>query len=215
MYRSTALLSTALGLVTLAGCSGFDEDNAAIQIRETFCQGWPYGCTENTVVEIGKVRETLHGRQVEFKVVDGDDETATLQSAYFEREDDEWRLLFFEPPFSKQFTREENRAIDDRHKLEKQLMDLKAAQKWFTTIYRRYASNLAELDSVSYHPPGPALKMTVEQGGSGWRGEVESQYTRCVLEVPRQQLPSCEGLSAAQGAGTSSGPLSTAFGEGS
>lgn len=214
MRRSTVFFLVSCGLVSFAGCGGFDEDAAALQVRQAFCEGWPYGCTENTVVEIGDVRETPHGRQVEFKVVDGDDETATLKAAYLEPEDDKWTFVFFEPPFSKQFAVETSRVDKDHRDLKEQLMDLKAAQKWFTSIYGRFALSLAELDSVSYKPPETPIQMTAPQGGDGWRGELASPYVRCVLEVPSQQLPTCESLATAPDTGTSTGPLSTAFGEG-
>jgi len=213
MHRSTAFFLVSCGLISLAGCGGLDEDAAALQIRQAFCDGWAYGCTENTVVEIGAVRETPHGRQVEFKVVDGDDETTTLKAAYLELEDDKWTFMFFEPPFSKQFAGETSHIERDNRELKEQLMDLKAAQKWYTSIYGRFALNLAELDSVSYKTPERAIEMTASQGGDGWRGEIASLYVHCVLEVPSQQLPTCENLASAPNAGTPAGPLSAAFGE--
>ncbi len=207
-----ALPFVIVSLLLAAACGSFDEDTAAVQIRQAFCEDWPYGCTESTMVEVGKVRETRYGRQVEFKVVDGDDETATLKAAYFEEKDGEWTFLLFEPPFSEKFALERSRVVQDQMDFEEQLMDLKAAQRWFTTIYGRFARSLAELDSVSYDPPDTPLQMTVGPEGNSWRGVIKSQYARCVLEVPNQQLPDCEGL-AALNTGTPSGPLSTAFGE--
>ena len=70
-----------------------------MQIRDRFCGGWPYGCTDSTRVEVEGVEKTNRGRQVEFRVVDGDDRSAKLASAYFELDDDVWRFLFFENPF--------------------------------------------------------------------------------------------------------------------
>ena len=213
MRRSTAFFLLSCGLVSVAGCGGFDEDSAAIEIRQAFCDGWAYGCTEDTVVEIGTVSETPHGRQVEFKVVDGDDETAILKAAYLELKEDEWKFMFFEPPFSKQFAEETSRIESDQRELKEHLMDLKAAQKWFTSIYGRFALNLSELDSVSYKAPERTLEMTASLGGDSWRGQAASRYVHCVLEVPSQQLPICENLTNAPNSGTPSGPLSTAFGE--
>jgi hypothetical protein len=212
MSRWKALPLVAVSLLWIVGCDSFDDDSAAVQIRQAFCEGWPYGCTDNTVVEVGKVRETRYGRQVEFRVVDGEDRTGTLKAAYFEEKDGEWAFLLFEPPFSERFAREKSRVVDDQREFEEQLMDLKAAQKWFNTIYGRFARSLAELDSVSYEPPGTPLEMTVGPEGNSWSGVVKSQYARCILEVPRRQLPSCQGL-AALNTGTPSGPLTTAFGE--
>jgi hypothetical protein len=213
MHRSTAFLLLSIALVSVAGCGGLDEDSATLQIRQAFCEGWPYGCTEDTVVEIGDVSETPHGWQVAFKVVDGDDQTAILKAAYLELEEDEWKFMFFEPPFSKQFAEETSRVERDQRELKEHLMDLKAAQRWFTSIYGRFALNLSELDSVSYKAPERTLEMTASEGGDSWRGQAASRYVHCVLEVPSQQLPTCENLVNAPNSGTPSGPLSTAFGE--
>jgi len=213
MHRSTGLFLLCAGLVSMTGCGGFDEEAAALQIRQAFCEGWPYGCTIDTVVEIGAVSETPHGKQVEFKVVDGDDRTTTLRAAYLELKNDEWTFMFFEPPFSTQFARETSRVESDRRELKAHLMDVKAAQKWFTSIYGRFALNLSELDSVSYKVPERTLEMTASQGGDSWRGQAASRYVHCVLEVPSQQLPTCENLATAPNTGTPAGPLSTAFGE--
>jgi hypothetical protein len=193
----------------LAACDSFDEEDAALQIRQEFCEGWPFGCTDSTFVRIEGVNETPNGRQVEFKVIDGEDETATLVAAYFEENEESWRFLLFEPPFSQAYNLERSRVVEDERLFDEQLMDLKSAQKWFNTIYGRFARSLAELDSVSYKQPSTPIEMTVT--GSGWRGEIRSQYTRCMLEIPSQQLPRCEGLPALN-TGTPTGPLSTAFG---
>ena len=210
MFRWRFPLFLPVCLVLFAACDSFDEEDAALQIRQEFCEGWPFGCTDSTLVEVEKVNKTLNGRQVEFKVVDGADKTATLVAAYFEEKDEEWAFLLFEPPFSQVYNLEKSSVVKDQRLFDEQLMDLKAAQKWFNTIYGRFAGSLAELDSVSYKRPQTPIQMTVTRGG--WSGEIKSQYTRCVLEIPRQQLPECEGLPALN-AGTSSGPLSTAFGE--
>lgn len=207
-WRFTLFLFACLAL--LAACDSFDEENAALQIRQEFCEGWPFGCTDSTYVQVEEVNETPNGRQVEFKVVDGEDETATLVAAYFEEKDEGWTFLLFEPPFSQKYNLEKSRVVEDQRKFDEQLMELKAAQKWFNTIYGRFAGSLAELDSVSYKRPQTPIQMTVT--GNGWRGEIKSQYARCVLEVPEYQLPRCEGLPALN-TGTTSGPLSTAFGE--
>jgi hypothetical protein len=212
MFRSVYRYLPLVGLLLLSACNRFDKEDAALQIRDHFCEGWPFGCTENTRVEIGAVRETRHGRQIEFKVMDGEDETATLKAAYFEEKDGVWEFLLFEPPFVEAFALEKSRVVGDQRRFDEELMELKAAQKWFSTIYGRFARSMAELDSVSYKQPAIPIEMTVTGDGSSWRGLVKSQYTQCVLEVPRQQLPTCEGL-AALNTGTSSGPLSTAFGE--
>ena len=201
-----------IGLILLVGCDSFEKDEAALQIRAEFCEGWPYGCTDSTEVVIGDVRETRHGRQVEFRVVDREDETATLEAAYFEQQGDVWDFMLFEPPFSEDYSRQKSRVLDDQRLFDEQLTDLKKAQRWFSTIYGRFAGSLAELDSVSYKPPESGIEMTVTAGGSIWRAEISSRYARCVLEVPRQQLPVCEGLPAPD-VGTRDGPLSRAFGK--
>ena len=211
MSRWRTPLLLPVFLLALSACDRFDKDDAALQIRDNFCEGWPFGCTENTVVELGRVRETRYGRQVEFKVADGEDETRTLTAAYFELEEDAWNFLLFEPPFSEEYNREKSRVVDDQRLFDLELSELKKAQRWFSTIYGRFARDFAELDSVSYKRPSVAIQMTVSDGNS-WMGEVRSEYARCVLEIPRQQLPTCEGL-AALNTGTSSGPLSTAYGE--
>jgi hypothetical protein len=212
MSRWRILLLLPVCLVLFNACNRLDEEAAALQIRENFCEGWPFGCTESTVVEIGKVRETRHGRAIEFKVVDGEDETRTLSAAYFELQEDVWTFLLFEPPFSEEYNRQKSRVVDDKRLFEEELSELKKAQRWFATIYGRFARDFAELDSVSYTRPTVAIQMTVSPNANAWTGEVRSEYTRCVLEIPRQQIASCEGLSALN-TGTSSGPLSTAFGE--
>ncbi len=208
-FRQSGLV-VLCGLIALAGCDSFEKQEAAVQIRDRFCEGWPYGCTDNTEVEIEKVNKTRNGRQVLFKVRDGEDETARLSAAYFEPRGDSWIFLLFEDPFNDRFQAEAARVGADSRRFTDDLMELKSAQRWFLSIYGRYAGSLAELDSVSYEPAGDPIEMTV--GGGSWRGVMASQYVRCEFDSARQQLPSCAGL-AAVNAGSETGPLSTAFGE--
>ena len=114
----------------------------------------------------------------------------------------------------REVARATSRVKSDHRELKESLMDLKAAQKWFASIYGRFALSLAELDSVSYKAPEFPLEMIAQQDGGVWRGNVESRYVRCSLEVPTQQLPACEYLAAASDNGTETRPLSTSFGEG-
>ena len=181
------------GLIVLASCDSFEKDQAAVQIR---------------VIE--KVNKTRNGRQVLFKVRDRADETARLSAAYFEPRGDSWIFLLFEDPFSDRFQAEAARVGQDSRRFTDQLMELKSAQRWFLSIYGRYAGSLAELDSVSYKPPDAPLEMSVS--GGDWQGVVTSPYVRCEFDSARHQLPSCTGLTAAN-AGSEGGPLSTAFGE--
>ncbi len=201
-----------IGLSLLVACDSFEKDDAALQIRERFCGGWPYGCTDSTRVVIEDVEKTRHGRQVKFRVVDRDDRTAELSAAYFEPQDDEWQFLLFENPFDDMFEIEAARFDQDRKKFSESLRELKAAQNWFMSIYSRYARTLQELDSVSYRPKEPPIRMTVAPDAKSWTGDLSNQFVRCQLEIPRQQLPDCAGLAATH-AGTDSGPLSHAFGD--
>ncbi len=198
-----------VGLVLVAGCDDFDKEMAALQIRERFCEGWPYGCTDSTRVVIEDVDETRNGRQVVFRVVDRRDETAELSAAYFELEDDEWSFFLFENPFNDAFKAEAGRYAEDSRLYSDELMELKAAQRWFLTIYDRYAQGLQELDSVSYKLGDIAPVMTVLD--DGWRAQISGRYAECEIEIPSQQLPTCRGVPA-QDAGTPDGPLSEAFG---
>jgi len=207
-WKSCAML--VAGSALLVGCDSFEKDDAALQIRERFCNEWPYGCTDSTRVVVEKVNETRNGRQVEFRVVDREDETARLSAAYFEPSDDGWGFLLFENPFNDAFKSEASRFASDSRRFDEVLSELKAAQRWFVTIYGRYAQSFAELDSVSYKRPELPLEMDVDE--ESWHAEISSSYVQCELEVPRQQLPSCTGL-AARNSGTKSGPLSEAFGE--
>ncbi len=199
------------GFVFAAGCSGFDERDAAMQVRERFCSDWPYGCTDSTRVVVDEVNKTNRGRQLEFKVVDRDDETGRLSSAYFEPHDDEWSFLFFENPFRDRFQEQAARVSEETRLYSEQLRELKAAQNWFLSIYGRYAGSLEELDSVSYKPGDTPIALTVA-GGNEWKAEISSRFVKCQFVGPRQQLPSCVGLPA-ENAGTESGPLSEIFGE--
>lgn len=199
-----------VALLIAAGCGGLDKDEAAMQIRDRFCDGWPVGCTDSTRVVIEDVRKTNRGRQVEFRVVDRKDRTASLKSAYFESSDGDWRFLFFEDPFKARFEVEAARIAQDGKLLSERLRELKVAQNWYNSIYNRFAPNLEELNNVSYAPPDLPIVMTVNDG-SEWRAEISSRWVKCELDVSRQQLPVCAGLSA-QDAGTESGPLSEVFG---
>ncbi len=198
-------------LVVAAGCGGFDKEEAAMQIRDRFCDGWPYGCTESTRVVVEEVRKTNRGRQVEFRIVDGKDKSARLASAYFESEDEAWQFLFFENPFKDRFEAEAARIAEESRLFSEQLRELKVAQNWYNSIYGRFAESLEELDNVSYEPPDLPIVMSVSDG-QRWKAEISSRVVKCELDVSRQQLPACSGLSAGN-AGTESGPLSEAFGE--
>ncbi|UCF18921.1 MAG: hypothetical protein JSU87_13460 [Gemmatimonadota bacterium] len=204
-YRVIALAC----LLLVAGCDDFDRDEAALQIRERFCEGWPYGCTDSTRVVIEDVDETRNGRQVVFRVVDRRDETARLSAAYFELEGDDWSFFLFENPFNDAFKAEAGRYAEDSRRYSDALMELKSKQRWFVTIYGRYAQVLQELDSVSYKSSDIPLEMTVI--GDGWGGRISGRYAECEIEIPSQQLPTCRGV-LARNAGTADGPLSEAFG---
>ncbi len=100
----------------------------------------------------------------------------------------------------------------DLKKFSESLRELKAAQNWFLSIYSRYARTTQELDSVSYKPKEPPIRMTVDSDAKSWKAELSNPFVSCQLEIPRQQLPGCVGVAAAD-AGIDSGPLSRAFGE--
>jgi hypothetical protein len=197
--------------IVLAGCDSFPKEEAALQIRDRFCEGWPYGCTDSTYVVVEDVNETRNGRQVIFSVRDREDETARLSAAYFEARGDEWLFFTFEPPLRERFQAAASQVGVDSRAFEDQLMEVKSAQRWFLSIYGRYARSLEELDSVSYKRPHMPIEMTVS--GSNWSAVMRSQYVRCEFDSSRMQLPSCTGL-AALNAGVENGPLSQAFGEG-
>jgi hypothetical protein len=194
-------------------CDSFDKDQAAMEIRDEVCSGWPYGCTDSTQVEVKKVHKTRHGRAVEFQVVDRLDETATLSGAYFEQtgEEEEWEFLLFENPFNDAFKAQATIVEQQSRRFSDELRELKSSQNWFNTIYGRYARSLQELDSVSYKMPDIQINMAVANNDSSWVAEIATRYVKCVLDISRQQLPSCVGLPA-DNAGTTSGPLSEAFG---
>jgi hypothetical protein len=198
-------------LIMLAGCDNFDKEEAALQIRDRFCDGWPYGCTDSTYVVVEDVNETRNGRQVLFRVHDREDETARLSAAYFEPRGENWMFLLFESPFNDHFQEEASQVGEDSRTFTDQLMEVKSAQRWFLSIYGRYARSLEELDSVSYKRPHLPIEMTVSS--SNWSAVMRSEYVRCEFDSSRMQLPSCSGL-AALNAGVENGPLSKAFGEG-
>jgi hypothetical protein len=203
-------LPVLCGLIVLAGCDSFDKDEAALQIRDRFCDGWPYGCSDSTWVDVEKVSKTLNGREVEFRVHDRQDETARLSYAYFEPRGDGWIFLLFDDPFNDLFQAKAGQVGQDTRVFDGHLSYLKRKQLAFRAIYGRYARSLAELDSVSYRMPDVPLEMTVS--ATNWTGVMASEYVRCEFDASRMQLPSCTGLVAAN-AGAENGPLSTAFGE--
>lgn len=195
-------------------CDSFDKGQAALEIRDEVCSGWPYGCTDSTQVKVKKVHKTRHGRAVEFQVVDRLDETATLSAAYFEPtgEEEEWEFLLFENPFNDAFKAQATVVDTESRLFRDALRELKSKQSWFNMIYGRYARSLQELDSVSYKKPDLQIDMVTSENDSSWVAEIATRYVKCVLDISRQQLPSCVGLPA-ENAGTTSGPLSEAFGE--
>jgi hypothetical protein len=197
--------------VVFLACDSFEEEAASQQIRERFCAEWAYACTDSTRVVIEDVRETRHGRQVDFRLVDRRDETEVLSAAYFEQRDEAWDFLLFEDPFRSRLEGQAGQLAADRRRFEDELMELKAAQNWFLSIYGRYAMSQAELDSVGYKPPDFPLSMQVAPGGRSWAAESASRLVRCQLDPGRQQLPSCV-TQKADGLGTETGPLSQAFG---
>ena len=206
--KTWALLLCVLCLA----CDSFEEDVAASQIQERFCDGWPYGCTDSTRVVVEKVSKTNRGRQVEFRVVDRHDQTATLSAAYFEPQDELWSFLLFENPFRDQFEAQTRVVGEESKRYNQELRKLKAAQNWFVSIYGRFARSLEELDSVSYKSPDLPIQMTASDDGKSWSSEITTRYVRCELDISRQQLPDCIGV-AAQHAGTESGPLAETFGK--
>ncbi len=201
----------SVSLIAVA-CGGFDKEEAATEIRDRFCSGWPYGCTDSTRVVIEEVQKTNRGRQIEFRVVDGKDRTAKLTSAYFETADESWQFLFFENPFKDRFEAEAARVSEESRLFSEHLRELKVAQNWYNSIYGRFAESLQELDKVSYEPSSLGIIMTVPDA-QHWQAEISSRVVRCELDISRQQLPVCTGLSA-EDVGTESGPLSQVFGEG-
>ncbi len=198
------------GLLMVTGCDSFPKEEAAQQIRDRFCEGWPYGCTDSTYVVIEDVNETPNGRDVAFRVRDREDETAKLSAAYFEPRGDEWQFFSFIPPLRDRFQQAASQVGVDSRAFEDQLMEVKSAQRWFLSIYGRYARSLEELDSVSYKRPHMPIEMTVTS--SSWAAVMRSQYVRCEFDSSRMQLPTCTGL-AALNAGVENGPLAGAFGE--
>lgn len=203
-------LAGILALAVFTACGGLDKEAAELEIRERLCDEWSYGCTESTEVAVQKVRKTRLGRQVEFRVVDRADATPTLAAAYFEPKDDGWEFILFEDPFRTLLDQNASLLTQDRKLFTDQLMDVKAAQRWFIAIYGRYATSLAELDSVSYKVQGGGLSMISDDRGGSWQAEVASDFVRCEMDNSRQ-LPHCRALPA-EGAGTETGPLTRAFG---
>ncbi len=198
--------------VAFAACDSFEKEEAALQIRERFCNDWPYGCTDSTHVVVEEVHKTRHGRQVEFRVVDRRDQTPILLAAYFEPADEEWRFLLFENPFSERFEAQARVVGEDSKRLSRELRKLKSAQNWFVSIYGRFARTVQELDSVSYKLPDLPILMVLEDDGEGWRAEISSRFVKCELDISVQQLPDCIGLSAGN-AGMEPGPLAETFGK--
>lgn len=204
-------LGAAVALMIAAGCGGLDKDEAALQIRDRFCDGWPYGCTDSTRVVVEDMRKTNRGRQVEFRVVDRDDKTARLASAYFESGGEAWRFMFFENPFKERFEAQAVQIAEEGKRYSEHLRELKVAQNWYNSIYGQFATSLDQLKNVSYKPPDLPIVMSVLDGGH-WKAEISSRWVKCELDVSKQQLPVCTGLSA-NDAGTKSGPLFEVFGE--
>lgn len=210
VWKSVRPLAMALVAAAIAGCDSLDDEQVRLQIREEFCRDWPYGCTDSTRVVIEKVRETRHGRQVMFRVVDREDDSGTQSAAYFEQRDDSWRFLLFEDPFKETFNKQAAMYKADSQRFTDALMELKAAQKWFKSIYGHYARGFAELDSVSYQAASPSIQMNTEDGI--WKAEVSSELVRCGFDVAKHQLPQCSPRWPAT-VGTPEGPLSKAFGD--
>ena len=209
-HPGLALLFSA---IVLTGCDGFDEERAAAEIRERVCKDWPYGCSDSTRVVVEGVQKTGSGRQVEFRLRDRADATPRLSAAFFERRGETWAFLLFEDPFDSVFGGLAGHFRNDTRRLSEALSELKSAQRWFNSIYGRYAGALSELDSVSYKPPAVPVEMTVAEGFEGWTATAATRQVRCELAIPGQELPRCRGLTA-EHAGTDSGPLSRAFAPG-
>lgn len=198
------------GAVGLTACDSFDEDQAALQIRERVCRDWPVGCSDSTRVVIEDVNKTNNGRQVVFRLVDRADETPPLSAAYFEPRDEEWGFLLFEEPFLSTFRELSGRVDADSRLLSDALGKVKSAQRWYNSIYGRYAGSLSALDSVSYKGSTVPIEMTVADDFGQWKAVASTRSVRCEIEGPGGQIPECVGLTAAY-VGTDSGPLSEAF----
>lgn len=198
------------GAAVLTGCDSFEEDRAALEIRERVCKDWPVGCSDSTRVVIEDVNKTNNGRQVVFRLVDRADETPPLSAAYFEPRDEEWGFLLFEDPFQSTFRELSGRVDADSRLLTDALSEVKSAQRWYNSIYRRYAGSLSALDSVSYKGSTVPIEMTVTDDFGRWKAVASTRYVRCEIEGPGGQIPDCVGLTA-EHVGTDSGPLSQAF----
>ncbi len=200
-----------LGLPLCLACSGFDKESAAAQIRERFCGEWAYGCTNNTRVQIGKVKKTPNGRSVEFRVIDREDATATLSAAYFEEQGDGWRFLLFEDPFLRRFRALVSELAADRNEVSELLMQMRSAQSWHRSIYGSYAAELDQLARVNYKPPEKPIQLAVAEDGTDWTAEAEGRYVRCTVGAGLL-LPGCS-VRTAPAAGEPGGPLAKAFEE--
>ena len=206
------VLIPLLGTLLLAvGCAGIDEETASAEILEEVCEDWPYGCTENTRVEIEKVRETPNGRSVDFRLVDRQDRSAVLSAAYFEPEDDGWLLLLFENPFLDRFKQLVAEMKRDREEVGDRLMELRSAQNWHQSIYGSYAGDMERLANVNYKPPQAEVRLSVGDGGKTWHAESDGSFVTCEIGTD-DRLPVCR-VKKASDAGSEAGPLATRLGE--
>lgn len=207
------VLIPLLGTLLLSfGCGGIDEETASAQIRDRICEDWSYGCTENTRIEIEKVRKTPNGRSVDFRLVDREDRSGVLSAAYFEPEDDGWLLLLFEKPFLDRFKQLVAEVNGDREEVGDRLMELRTAQNWHRSIYGKYASELEQLATVNYKPPEAEVRLSVGEDGNTWHAKSDGRFVSCEISAD-ERLPECR-VKTAGDAGSERGPLATRLGEG-
>jgi hypothetical protein len=197
--------------LAVAACGGFDRPEAAREIRDRFCDEWPYGCSDDLRVVVEEVREAGAGRLVDFRIEDGGYATEPLSGAYFARGEDGWDLVFFEDPFRTELDEGLARFARDRRTQADRLLRIQTAQEWHRSIHGRYATNLEELTRVSYVPPeGVSVRVGDPSEPGGWMAEANGRFTRCVMDGG-DALPKCE-LSGGTTADEGGGPLAATFG---
>ncbi len=188
--RTVLLLLSSLAV--LISCSGFDEEAARAEIRERFCDRWPYGCSESTEIVVKRVRKAGAGRLVDFRIVDGSDKTGMLSAAYFGERESGWEFFSFDNPFREVFEHRTNEINADRKHLTDLLIDLRAKQNWHLAIYGRYAASFEELASrVRYTASFDGVKMIVAEDGESFQTTTTSQYFTCQADDSRH-FPKCQ-----------------------